>query len=137
VSIPDEQDIAPAAAAVPAPRPGFGAYLAEGRTAKGLSLDDVAHLTKIRRGILEALEAENRRVLPEKVFILGYVKTYANIVGLPQAETLRRFAVAWGDDAPRVQPPPVAEKPARSWGWLPPTLAAGLFLVVAGWVASL
>jgi cytoskeletal protein RodZ len=115
----------------------FGAYLAQGRAARGLSLDDLAHLTKIRRGILEALESENRRALPEKVFILGYVKTYAHLVGLPQDDVLRRFAVAWGEDAPRAAPAVEAEKPARSWAWLPPTLAAGLFALVSWWVASL
>jgi cytoskeletal protein RodZ len=133
MSTTDEQDVT----AAPPPPPGFGAWLAAGRAAKGLSLDDLAHLSKIRRGILEALESENRRALPEKVFILGYVRNYANLVGLPQAETLRRFAVAWGDDTPRVVPVAEPEKPVRSWSWLPPTLAAGLFVIVAAWVASL
>ncbi len=126
---PEDQNVAPPS--------GFGAFLAQARAARGLSLDDLAHLTKIRRGILEALESENRRALPEKVFILGYVKTYANLVGLPQEEVLRRFAVAWGDDTPRVAPVVEAEKPARSWAWLPPTLAGGLFVLAALWVASL
>ncbi len=116
----------------------FGRWLAAAREARGLTLDDLAHVTKIRRGILEALEAENRRVLPEKVFVQGYVRTCAHALGLSADETLRRLAASWGDDAPRTAASAEAPaKPPRSYRWLPPALAGGLFVLVAWWVASL
>jgi cytoskeletal protein RodZ len=100
----------------------FGLYLSRAREAKGLSLDDLAHLTKIRRAILEALEHNARRDLPEKVFVLGYVRSYATAVGLNVEEAAQRFMSAWNDDAvdaAREQ----ADSHARSYAWIWPTLA--------------
>lgn len=109
----------------------FGLYLLRAREAKGLSLDDVAHLTKVRRAILEALEREARRELPEKVFVLGYVRSYANTLGLNVEDVVRRFNAMWGDDAAEAEAEAV-ETPRRSWAWLMPTFAACL-LALAFW----
>jgi transcriptional regulator with XRE-family HTH domain len=101
----------------------FGRYLSRAREAKRLSLDDLAHQTKIRRAILEALEHSARRDLPEKVFVLGYVRSYAAAVGLNVEEAVNRCNADWEIDdhqAPSVE----AATTARSWAWLWPTLAA-------------
>ena len=69
-------------APVAADGPITGAVLAAAREARGLTVDRLATLTRIRRPILEAIEAENREVLPQKVFVRGFVLTYAREVGL-------------------------------------------------------
>lgn len=101
----------------------FGAWLQVARERQRLSLDDVAHLTKIRRAILEALERDARGELPEKVFVLGYVRSYAAAVGLDGEETLRRFNAQWLDDDENAGLGIDALKRQRSWFWLPPALA--------------
>lgn len=101
----------------------FGVWLRTAREKQRLSLDDVAHLTKIRRAILEALERDARGELPEKVFVMGYVRSYAAAVGLDGEEALLRFNAQWLDDDPNGLYLN-ALKRERSWSWLPPTLAA-------------
>lgn len=109
----------------------FGVWLRTARDKQRLSLDDVAHLTKIRRAILEALERDARGELPEKVFVMGYVRSYAAAVGLDGEEALRRFNAQWLDDDQNGLYLN-ALKRERSWFWLPPTLAA-IAAVVAVW----
>lgn len=57
------------------------------REAKGLSLEEVSDLTRVRRNYLEALEQAAYDVLPPRAFAIGYVKAYAKALGLDE-ETL-------------------------------------------------
>jgi len=129
---PSDPVVAPAepAAAEPPSPATFGRFLIAEREKRGLSLDDLAHLTKVRRAILEALEHDNRKELPERVFVAGYVRSCALALNLPVDEVLRKFNAAWSDEAPS-GPAPAAARPARkiSLAWLPPTLAALAFVV--------
>jgi cytoskeletal protein RodZ len=47
-----------------------------------VSLADAARETRIRRGSLEALEAEDPAALPPAVYTRGFLKTYAEYLGL-------------------------------------------------------
>lgn len=57
------------------------------REAQGLSLSDVAGMTRVRRAYLEAFEQAAYDVLPPRAFAIGYVKAYAKALGLDE-ETL-------------------------------------------------
>lgn len=111
-----------------------GRYLVRAREARRLSLDDVAHLTKIRRAILESLERDDRDELPEKVFVLGYVRSYAAVVGAPAEEAVRRLNEGWVDEVDG-EPAAAAEARRRSFGWVGPLLALAL-LAGAVWFIS-
>jgi cytoskeleton protein RodZ len=63
-------------------RAQFGAVLERRRREKGLSLRDVEQATKIRTRYLEGLEREDYSVLPDAVYVQGFLKTYANFLGL-------------------------------------------------------
>lgn len=63
-----------------------GAALREARHALGLSLDQVAHATKIRKDYLAALEDGDCRQMPAKAYAVAYAKTYAEYVGLDASE---------------------------------------------------
>ncbi len=60
----------------------IGALLEQKRQEKGLSLRDVEQATKIRTRYLEGLEREDYSVLPDAVYVQGFLKTYANFLGL-------------------------------------------------------
>ncbi len=60
----------------------IGAVLERRRREKGLSLRDVEQATKIRTRYLEGLEREDYSVLPDAVYVQGFLKTYANFLGL-------------------------------------------------------
>ena len=64
----------------------FGETLRQARLDKGVSLVDAERDTRIRRKYLEALEAEDFAVLPGPVYTRGFVRTYADYLGLdPEA----------------------------------------------------
>lgn len=69
----------------------IGAALARTRREKGLSLRDVENATKIRTRYLEGLEQEDFGMLPDLVYVRGFLKTYANFLGLDGEELSREF----------------------------------------------
>lgn len=60
----------------------LGQQLREARLQKGMSLDDVQEMTKIRKRYLEAIEAGDYKVLPGSFYVRAFIKTYAETVGL-------------------------------------------------------
>ncbi len=60
----------------------IGPILEQRRLEKGLSLKEVEQATKIRTRYLEGLEREDPTVLPDPVYARGFLKTYANFLGL-------------------------------------------------------
>jgi cytoskeletal protein RodZ len=60
----------------------LGETLRHARLDKGVSLDAAAEDTRIRRSYLEALEAEDFNALPPSVYTRGFVRTYAEYLGL-------------------------------------------------------
>ena len=67
----------------------IGAVLEKARRERGLSLRDVEDATKIRTRYLEGLEREDFSVLPDAVYVQGFLKTYANFLGLNGDEMAR------------------------------------------------
>ena len=57
------------------------------REGRGLSLDKVSEITRVRRAYLEAFEQAAYDVLPPRAFAIGYVKAYAKALDLDE-ETL-------------------------------------------------
>lgn len=76
------------------PKMSLSLWLRAGRAAKGMSLEDVAKVTKIQARILERLEAGKLEGLPAEVFVRGFVRSYARCCGLDEAEALQRYAQA-------------------------------------------
>ena len=68
----------------PGLRPGasFGSFLRQAREFNGLTLDDLARITRIKRGYLEAVEQENYQDLPAVVYALAYINTLADYYGV-------------------------------------------------------
>lgn len=68
-----------------------GQRLREARTAKGLTLEDVAQATKIRPAFLSAIERGEYHKLPSPSYAHGFVSNYAEYLGLPKREVLAIF----------------------------------------------
>src|SRR5438067_2252609 len=83
----------------------LGETLRQARLDKGVSLADAARETRIRRGYLEALEAEDAAALLPAVYTRGFLRTYAEYLGLnPQAMVDLFQPTARGDPAPSLRP---------------------------------
>jgi len=75
----------------------IGVHLKKTRETQGLSLDQVASLTRIQSKFLQALEDEDFQQLPEQVFTRGFVRTYARSLGISEEDALRRFSESSSD----------------------------------------
>jgi cytoskeletal protein RodZ len=52
---------------------------------------EVSTATKIPLNLLAALENGERERLPEKVFIVNYIRAYAQVIGMAEEEAVLRF----------------------------------------------
>ena len=69
----------------------IGRILEQERKKKGLSLEEVEQATKIRKRYLDGLEREDYAVLPAGVYAQGFLKTYANYLGLDGEDLTRKL----------------------------------------------
>jgi cytoskeleton protein RodZ len=81
-----DSDAEPAAASHSA-----GEALRRQREALGLDLDDVAVVLRVKPRYLAGLEAGRPDELPGPSYALGFMRTYADYLGLDADEVLRRF----------------------------------------------
>jgi helix-turn-helix protein/uncharacterized protein DUF4115 len=81
----------------------IGNSLREARYRQGLELSEVELATKIRARYLQALEEESFDALPAQTYVKGFLRTYADYLGLDGQlyvdEYNSRYSV--GDDEPR------------------------------------
>lgn len=82
----------------------LGDRLRAARLAKGVSLEEAAAATRIRRSALQALETEDYSALPASVYARGFLANYARYLGLIAEEVLDEF-----DQQQREGDPPSTE----------------------------
>lgn len=119
----------------------IGKVLREAREARGVELDAVAAVTKIRPRYLEAIEAERWEALPGRAYARGFLRAYAGFLELdpePLVAELERDlepdATAGLPDEPIVQPGTVATG-LRARGWRALVAVAAVAVAIAGGVA--
>ena len=69
----------------------FGTSLRRAREDRALSLGDVASTTKVPRSSLELIEAGDLEGLPADVFVRGFIRSYAKVVGVNEVRPLAQF----------------------------------------------
>jgi cytoskeleton protein RodZ len=74
-----------------------GERLAAARAALKLELEDIAERSRIPLRHLQAIEASNFEALPASTYSIGFVKTFARMVGLDGNEIATAFRAERGD----------------------------------------
>lgn len=69
----------------------LGSQLRQARVSGGITLDDAQRTTRISRRYLEALEADDYAALPAPVFARGFLRSYAQFLGLDASALVARF----------------------------------------------
>ena len=69
----------------------FGRYLRAARQDQAIDLSTVASQTRIGMDILRSIEAEEHSQLPAEVFVKGFLRAYARVVGADGDEAVRRY----------------------------------------------
>lgn len=104
------------------------------REHSGRSLAELAAVTRVSARYLTALEQNDFSVLPNRVFSIGYVRSYAAALGLDEQLAVERFKRESPDPSVPLQPPVgIAFEDVKRYS--PRLIAAGLALVLAvvGW----
>ena len=71
--------------------PDIGVALRNAREHRGMSIQDVADETRIRRAYIAAIEDMRLDQLPSRPFTIGYVKSYAELMGFEPGAAVTRF----------------------------------------------
>ena len=88
------------------PTGDFGVKLREARERKGMSLRQIADVTKISVAMLDALERNDISRLPGGIFSRAFVRSFASEVGLDPEATIGEFITQFGDDSVTAGHPP-------------------------------
>ncbi|MCP6760558.1 MAG: helix-turn-helix domain-containing protein [Fischerella sp. CENA71] len=116
----------------------IGEQLRQTRESRGLSLEQLCVYTYISVHQMEAIENGNWQLLPEDVFVRGFIRTMANVLGLngtalvaslPAPETTKSVLPSWGE----------SKKTSKQVGFeiRPMHLYVGYTALVAGAVSGL
>lgn len=90
------------------PAESLGSLFLHTRTSQGKSLAEAAEATRIPPTTLAALESDNFDHLPAEVFTRGFIKLYAEYLGLDANETLKLYV-----DQENLDPERPADRPYR------------------------
>ncbi len=85
-----------------------GTALRRQRETKRMGLAEVSRVTRIPVATLEAIELDQFDDLPGEVFVKGFLKSYAQTVGLVPADVVARYAANRRTGAIEANPLPVA-----------------------------
>jgi cytoskeleton protein RodZ len=69
----------------------LGIFLKKSREERHIELDEVAKATRIQRHSLEAIENDEWSKLPPQVFIKGFLKSYAEFLGLDKETVIHHY----------------------------------------------
>lgn len=89
----------------------IGAFLRDNREKQAKSLEDIAIRTYIRPQLLNGIETGNPDTLPEPIFVQGFIRRYAEALGLNGVDLSQQFTVTSIPSTPR---PLRAEPPVDS-----------------------
>jgi cytoskeletal protein RodZ len=121
----------------------IGAQLKAAREAKGLSLETVSERTRVQQRYLTAIERNDLTLIPPRPFGRGFVRAYADEVGLDPEETANNYFAQFpstrvpAEAAPRLKPEILLDSSSvlsSQWGGLA-TAVTILIVVVATAVA--
>ena len=70
-----------------------GLRLQQAREAQGMSIEDVARITRISRSVVAAIESDDNDALPADVYVRGFSRNIAIVLGLDPAELIQNRAL--------------------------------------------
>lgn len=119
--------------------PTSGELLREARQTRDLSLQEAAVKLHLHQRIIEALENDDQSQLPTPIYVRGYLRNYARLLGLDPHSVLNAYD---GNDNqhPQLRPPLKApsqvsssDKPVKAVTYL---LTLGLVVLLLAWWQS-
>jgi cytoskeletal protein RodZ len=117
----------------------IGGSLREARLKRGLSPADVQKAIRIRDRYLQALEEERWELLPGDAYVKGFLRTYADYLGLDGSLYVEEYNSRFSQpDEPQLVPQRFERRGRRAGGvgFLRPLVIIGLIVAVVAAVAA-
>lgn len=118
----------------------LGAFLQRHREDRGMTLDEVEELTRIRRAYIEAIEAGDWGALPPGVYTRGLLRNYARALGVSQASVMRMYVKERPQEArlpePQLISRPLVNEPRISLEFVLAIVIMGVAVVMMLWIAQ-
>jgi cytoskeleton protein RodZ len=112
----------------------IGSSLREARMRQQLELSQVERDTRIRAKYLGALEEERFEVLPAPAYAKGFLRTYADYLGLDGQRFVDEYSTRFAPEQEPAAPPPVRIR-RRRFAPTPWLLAVGVLAASSGLLA--
>jgi len=112
---------------------GVGALLMTERERLGLSRERITEMTRMRTPVVEAIENEAWDSLPPPVFVRGFLKSYAKVLGISQDVVIDLYAKRVPPVSPSLEPPLEPTRSRRRSAWLVLLVLAVLAMVYGMW----
>lgn len=113
----DASEVAPSVAE-------FGRWLRQERELRGLSVDEVARLTRLTAGVVEGLESGEPSRMPPHGYVYGYLRTYAGAVGLDADDVVLRWQEVEATE-------PASPRKRAGTDWRPVLVGIGVAIAIA------
>jgi hypothetical protein len=117
----------------------IGNTIKEARIKSGMSIVDVARLTRIPAHYVDAMEREQWNQLPSDTHRLGYLQRVVVTLKLPSEQILRRYREGPGNrrTRPRVAAAPTPDETVSRWAGanIQQTIAAVVIVLALCWTA--
>jgi helix-turn-helix protein/uncharacterized protein DUF4115 len=118
----------------------IGGSLREARLKRGLTPADVQKAIRIRDRYLQALEEERWELLPGDAYVKGFLRTYADYLGLDGSLYVEEYnsRFAHPDEQPQLVPERFARTrtPLAGVGFLRPLVAVGAIVAIVAGLAA-
>ncbi|MDR5859833.1 DUF4115 domain-containing protein [Halomonas eurihalina] len=113
------------------PQASPGELLRRERNALELSREEVAAALNLRPAVIDGLERDSYEEIPVATYRRGYLRSYANLLGLDENRVLAAYKAHFGqDDEHKVTPVHIVSKPpSRLGAWL---FRLATLVVIAG-----
>jgi cytoskeleton protein RodZ len=117
----------------------IGARLKTARQARQLTTEAVAQQLKLDVSVIDALEKDDKQHLPAPIFVQGYLRSYARLLGLPEEELAGDYTRQSGELPPltvgrKSAGQPVLRLPSGTGKWIRNTILVVLALALL-WLA--
>ncbi len=115
----------------------IGADLNSARLSNGMQINELSQLLRISRHYLKNLESGDFDALPGPTYVAGYLRSFAQEVGLDAADISQRYRALLGDDekGPAYSFPVDTQRPQRSGAMLASIVVIFAVAGYGGWYA--
>src|SRR6267142_3191888 len=116
----------------------FGVSFKKARESAGISLDQIAIETRISTRFLAAIEGEEFHLLPGGIFNRGFVRTYAERIGLDPDQAVSDYErlVQVREPGPAVGPPTTELTPKGQRNLYPIAIGALVVLIIVFYIVT-